>query len=375
MLPALSLLATLGCGDPDDADTDMIDGVPSSTGPTPGVSTVAPSDTVSPVTPGTMPSSVEPVAPAPGGACPAVDADGIAALTANESHNYAFNSALNFNLSYVKSDTNLTFDWGGLTTDFQNHSLDPLTDINLVLLLVWKMSPEELAEKMNADVLAQSDTAGFAMFYPENYTSAELLEAQVFENPLTPEEIMPSFDASLLDPALYTYTAMARTGTETEGLGTRMIKAFKLDPNSTETTVNIEDDSTTLTWEADLTSLTPTYVPPGTGAISIDWGDMTTTALGTEFKPTKISEVLIAHYTQTPAELEASFLDLEQLAVNDWRGTVEFGTAITLGDLTDSTGAPFTGIDGTGTWLIGLICGQCSNPAPWYLSPLQACTP
>src|SRR5690606_21178298 len=77
MLPALSLLATLGCGDPDDADTNMIDGVPSSTVPTPGTSTVAPNNSVSPVSPGTTPSSVEPVAPAPGGACPALDADGI----------------------------------------------------------------------------------------------------------------------------------------------------------------------------------------------------------------------------------------------------------------------------------------------------------
>ena len=36
----------------------------------------------------------------------------------------------------------------------------------------------------------------------------------------------------------------------------------------------------------------------------------------------------------------------------------------------DSAGNPFTGITSDGTWLVGLICGNCQNPAPWYLSVL-----
>ena len=39
------------------------------------------------------------------------------------------------------------------------------------------------------------------------------------------------------------------------------------------------------------------------------------------------------------------------------------------------TGAAFPGVDDTGTWLVGLICGNCRNPAPWYMTILKPCTP
>jgi hypothetical protein len=38
------------------------------------------------------------------------------------------------------------------------------------------------------------------------------------------------------------------------------------------------------------------------------------------------------------------------------------------------TNAPFAGIDDTGTWLVGLICGNCRNPAPWYMTIAKPCT-
>ena len=36
-------------------------------------------------------------------------------------------------------------------------------------------------------------------------------------------------------------------------------------------------------------------------------------------------------------------------------------------------GQAFPGIDATGTWLLGLECGNCGIPAPWYLTVLKAC--
>ncbi len=365
VMPVLALICAYGCGEPNEEDPaggdTSVTPTAVSPAPFPNTTAVSPAGAVSPVS---------------GAACPARDEAGVTMLKANEVHNYGFTSALNFNLAYVKPNTELTLDWTGLSKDFLNHDVNPLIDIDMVLILVWKMPPEELAIKMNQDVLAQADTAAFAMIYPEDmFTSASILQAQAFQNPLTPEEIMPTFDPTEYDPNLYTYTIMTRTGTETKGLGTRMIRAFKLDPSSTETTVTVDNTSTTLTWDADLTSLTPTYVPPGSAAISIDWNDMTTTAMGTEFKPFKVGEVLVAHYAETPAELESKFLDLKQIAIDEWRGTVEVGTSMVLSDLQNESGAPFTGIDNTGTWLIGLICGDCANPSPWYLSPLQPCTP
>ena len=37
------------------------------------------------------------------------------------------------------------------------------------------------------------------------------------------------------------------------------------------------------------------------------------------------------------------------------------------------SGLPFAGIDNTGIWLIGLFCGDCVNPTPWFLTVLQPC--
>jgi hypothetical protein len=39
--------------------------------------------------------------------------------------------------------------------------------------------------------------------------------------------------------------------------------------------------------------------------------------------------------------------------------------------LVDDAGNSFPGIDSTGTWLVALICTNCRNPAPYYLTILK----
>ena len=54
-------------------------------------------------------------------------------------------------------------------------------------------------------------------------------------------------------------------------------------------------------------------------------------------------------------------------------GQIGSGTVVDFSMLTTTGGQAFTGIDDTGTWLIGLECGNCGIPAPWYLSVLKVC--
>ena len=42
--------------------------------------------------------------------------------------------------------------------------------------------------------------------------------------------------------------------------------------------------------------------------------------------------------------------------------------------LKDKNGASFAGIDGTGTWMVALVCGNCRNPAPLYMTILKPCS-
>ena len=98
-------------------------------------------------------------------------------------------------------------------------------------------------------------------------------------------------------------------------------------------------------------------------------------ALGDDFIPSVIAEVVVAHYDESVAELERQFLDLELIAEGIWRYDVPAETSVELSSLRDEAGQPFPGIDGNGTWLVALMCGDfCRNPAPWYLTVLVPCS-
>ena len=45
-------------------------------------------------------------------------------------------------------------------------------------------------------------------------------------------------------------------------------------------------------------------------------------------------------------------------------------TVLDFTTLKDKTGASFTGVTSDGTWLVGLFCGLCRSPAPWYMTVL-----
>jgi hypothetical protein len=183
---------------------------------------------------------------------------------------------------------------------------------------------------------------------------------------------MDYFDPSKFDPATHTFTMMAATG-KVLGQGTRMIQSFQLDSGSSNTTVTMTNDSTKLTYNANLHALTPTGIPAGKAGITLDWGKMTTNALGNPFDTTAITRAIVAHYTQSPTELESKFLDLELIATDLFDNTSLAGTKVDFSTLANKSGNTFPGIDGNGTWIAVLQCGACRNPAPWYLTVLKPC--
>jgi hypothetical protein len=326
-------------------------------------------------------------------------------ITANAVNNYSFSSTLTFPPIMVQPNAELTFDWSAVTTDFQEHDLNPMTDIDAVHLMLWKFTQEQLETEINADTVQQRDLAIQANFYTEKMATTAgvfaftslgmpLERCQIWpflqapspdiatlhpecDDPATPEENEWATNvADGFDPATHTYTVVVSTGTML-GRGTRMIQAFKLDPSSTNTMVAVTPTSTELDYTVDLEALTPTPMPAGNPNITIEWGGMTVNAHGHEFIPLDITEVRVAHYAETVSELEARFLDLDMLATDTWTGEVLAGTNVSLSGVmnTRAGGPAFTGIDNNGTWIIALTCGRCRNPAPWYLSVVTPCTP
>src|SRR5262245_43109380 len=63
-------------------------------------------------------------------------------VVANAVNNYSFSSTLSFPPVMVQPDREITFDWSAVTTDFIGHSLDPVTGIDTVNAMLWKLTQE-----------------------------------------------------------------------------------------------------------------------------------------------------------------------------------------------------------------------------------------
>jgi len=193
----------------------------------------------------------------------------------------------------------------------------------------------------------------------------------------------PYLDAAMYTPSTSTFVIAAQTGTANIGTGIRMLQSFELDPSSTNTTVNLTNTSTTLTYSADLHSLHPTGVPAGKADLTLDWATLSKNGLGVPLSDdasagtvprTNIGNAIVGHYTQTAAQLESQFLNLQTIATDLYKAEIPSGTVLDFTTLVDQHGNSFKGIDSTGTWLVALICTNCRNPAPYYLTILEPAT-
>lgn len=296
-------------------------------------------------------------------------------LLANEKSNYAFTSTITLPPITVKAMANLAFDWSGVKQDFLGHALDPARSLNTALVMLWDLPLDALETALNADALYTSD---LIVSPPPSLpltgaTSAHLYDFTVNGTPITPEMFDAYFDATLYTPANSSFLVAVQQGSEL-GREIRMLQAFRLDSASTVTDVKLTNSSTRLTYNANLRSLTITGVPGGTAALTLDWSQLTTNALGAAFKEGYVTSAVVGHYAQTPAELEAKFLDLDRIASEYYRADIPSGSVLDFTTLKTESGAAFPGIGEDGTWLVGLICGNCRNPAPWYMTILKPCT-
>jgi hypothetical protein len=328
-----------------------------------------------------------------GGMCPT------GTIKAAAANNYTFSSHITLKPTRVKTMSELTFDWSGLTRDFLGRTLSPTADIDSVLLVVLSLTPAELEMHINADDSITPFNAGALQLLTTNtLTSSSLYDFGVpgvpentYRNSPDVQMTVDSYlDPTITDPSMYTIAVMPSTGSA-PGQGARMIQALLLDPAASTTALSITGntkvapgsnghtggtDGTTMsvTYDVDLEALAPTLFPSGQAGVTIDWKGLTTNGLGREWIPRSISQVMVGHYTKTLKELEDDFLDLEGLADKLYRAEVPSDEPFTLTSLMDEQGQAFAGIDGTGTWILALSCTiYCANPAPWYLTVLKPC--
>jgi hypothetical protein len=297
-------------------------------------------------------------------------------IVASEKNDYAFSSTIKLTPVTVAQMSNLAFDWSGLTHDFELHALDPSKDLGMAIVMFWNLPLADFEKQLNADALFTSDlilSPPLSLELAPGGTSAHLYDFTINTTPVTPAMINQYFDATMYPPSRASFLVGVQTGTDL-GRNLRMLQAFNLDATASGTSVPLTNDSTKLSYSANLHDLTITGVPGGTAALTLDWSQMTTNGLGRPFSQSVITSAIVGHYRQTPTQLEAQFLDLDSLALATYRADIEAGSVLDFTTLKDANGGSFPGIDNDGTWLVGLICGNCRNPAPWYMTILKPCS-
>ena len=164
--------------------------------------------------------------------------------------NYTMTSSLSVELARLKDASDVVFDWSAVTVNYFGRPIDPLIDIDNVVISLWGMTPEELEENLRQDNLPLGSNKGAITTYPgDAYTSMNLLGFNVFGSPLPEEELWPRFDT--MHPEYqypqdtHTYMVTAGSGTAA-GKGTRMLTLFNLDPASDQTELFLTNESTEL---------------------------------------------------------------------------------------------------------------------------------
>jgi len=320
-------------------------------------------------------------APAVGG-LPASACEGGQAVQIENDSNYSLVTKLDISQSTLKGNTDLLIDWTGLTQDFFGHAVHAPEDIKLVLLTLWNMSPEEIEGHLSADTLDASLQKGALSIYPDGtFTTKNLFSFGALDPsnaPVPAEDLRPFFDTTdpnyQYPPSSYTFLAIAQAGTNA-GSDARMLHLFKLDSAAAATTLELKDGLTTLMATASFAQAKVVEVPVLTPQLNVDWSRMTKNALGNVFVPTRVTKAVVAHFeTETTADLEGNFLDLQSMADAWYEADVKAGTSIGLETLSDAARGAFPGISEQGLWMTALFCTKaCSNPAPWSITMLKPC--
>lgn len=307
-----------------------------------------------------------------GGSSSVADQSCQTTLIASPEQNYEYSSSYTIPPVFVKPESDILFDWSGVTTDFRGRPVD-LDTVDMVEIALWETTVEKFEQDLNDDTLVNPIMIGHIPV-SGGVTSGRLFDLMVPAGALDENTILNYLNATYYPPANHLYSVMVAKGEE-YGQGTYMLGTFKLDPDSTNTTVNITSTSTQIESTANIASRPATYVPPVVGDITIDWTHMEVTAAGTEFIPSSITQLRIASYDQSPELLQGEYFNhLDEVAVEMFEAEVAVGTKISLDRAITHEALPFGGIDATHTWLLALSCGACQNPAPWYLTVLKPCT-
>lgn len=302
-----------------------------------------------------------------GDASEGADSDGAPTpVELTDEQNYHFAASLDIPTVETASGVDLTVCWDQAVTDFRCHAMDPMLDVdNLALLRLRNLSELEIEERLSLGTLLMSDIDGYLSYTTDHSTTCTPLSSLSLFG--TAVDITEEYVAS----ADRRYMLRLSEGTQLNA-GTQTMLFVQPTEDSTVTEVHIPAGCGFLDFTADLVS--SLSVPlPDEPPWEVDWGGLTRDGQGTPINFAGIDHLLIGFYAGLTAEaLQAQILDLEQIATAMWSLDL---TGAFSADLSRAThvvdGTPFTGFAPGGVWILALMCSQCQNPAPIFLTIVE----
>lgn len=290
--------------------------------------------------------------------------------------NYVFHSSLSALTTPVRANGDITFDWRSATVDMLGREMDPLTDIDVMQLMLWRYTKDAFLAGINQDELETGRLMGMGYCDPQHLRT----NCRFFElvapggSPIPQDTLLGYLNPTTYSPNDHVWVIMLATG-KVFGRGTRLLAFVRPSDGESNDQVHLGNDSTTLSYTVDLASLDPVPLPRHVGEVVLSWDDkkrLTKNGMGAPWIPTYITDVAIARYVgYSVADLESHFLQLQTLASEQYSVQLNAGQEVALSRLLDQAGNPFPGIDDNGVWMFSLTCGSCRNPAPWFVSILR----
>lgn len=291
----------------------------------------------------------------------------------DDTNNYTFDSTLNIDSVGVSAESDLTIKWDGIKNDIECHTVNPADDIDTILFLRFKStSKDEVSELLDTGAPSSGDLLAPAPFKYEPNGTETSIKLSDFTSPdgaFVPEDHLKEADnVNLL---------IFQNGTSL-GQGARAM--VFVDPGTVSTTtIDMKDhsnaDCSLLDWSVSLQSAEPVPLPKA-GPWKVDWTKIKKNGQGKELLRAQIDRILIGFYEgQQVSDLETNFLNLEEDGVATLSYELKLD-GVSHADLSAArertSGDNFSGFDkGEGTWIMGLFCDACSNPAPQVLTILK----
>jgi hypothetical protein len=289
-------------------------------------------------------------------------------LMLTQANNFTADSHLTIPPITAAAGADVQICWDGVTKDIQGHALTT-ADINDVSFIPLKATQDQVSEWLNTGTLDPNKISGssYEVLPTGSTTCAKLSE---FAPPTGGAKLDPGSVFKIQDGV--TYLVVFAKGTQL-GFGARTM--LFLVPSSSDNTQAVKaqaDSSTMLSYKADLHSLTPAH-PSATKLPYVDWSGVTKNGQGLDIGKSDISSILIGFYKgKSVTDLETGFLNLQEKTeaaggpTQSWQIPISTGHEANLANAPGRNGeAPLASFAMTdGTWLMGMFCSGCQNPAP-----------